>query len=39
MFVIEPHRQMIEVAVYAFNAARENDDNRASPSRPKEREP
>lgn len=27
MFVIEPHRQMIEVAVYAFNAARENDDN------------
>ena len=26
MFVIEPHRQMIEVAVYAFNAARENDD-------------
>ena len=27
MFVIEPHRQMIEVAVYAFNAARENDDS------------
>ncbi|MBQ6373085.1 MAG: DUF1385 domain-containing protein [Clostridia bacterium] len=26
MFVIEPHSQMIEVAVYAFNAARENDD-------------
>ena len=25
MFVIEPHNQMVEVAVYAFNAAREND--------------
>ena len=26
MFVIEPEKQMLEVAVYAFNAARENDD-------------
>ena len=25
MFVLEPHNQMVEVAVYAFNAAREND--------------
>ena len=25
MFVMEPHKQMVEVAVYAFNAAREND--------------
>ena len=26
MFVLEPHNQMVEVAVYAFNAARENDE-------------
>lgn len=26
LFVAEPHRQMVEVAVCAFNAARENDD-------------
>ncbi len=26
MFVMEPHSQMVEVAVYAFNAARENDE-------------
>ena len=26
LVVLRPHRQMIEVALYAFNAARENDD-------------
>lgn len=26
LFLIEPHRQMVEVALCAFNAARENDD-------------